>query len=62
MTIIEADADESRSLGTFWLTLYVTTMLVILTAYVLKDAFLSTSGNVPKTQRAAASAHAPRPF
>jgi len=63
MTIIETDADESRSLGIrnwiFWLTLFVTTMLVVLTAYVLRDAFLNTNGNVPKTQRAA-SAHAPR--
>ena len=62
MTIIEADADESRSPGIrnwiFWLTLFVTTMLVVLTAYVLRDAFLNTNGNVLKTQRAAASAHA----
>ena len=46
MTIIETDADESRSLGIrnwiFWLTLFVTTMLVVLTAYVLRDAFLPT--------------------
>jgi hypothetical protein len=55
MTIIETDADESRSLGIrnwiFWLTLFVTTMLVVLTAYVLRDAFLPTGTHQRRSER-----------
>ncbi len=55
MTIIETDADESRSLGIrswiFWLTLFVTTMLVVLTAYVLRDAFLPTGTYQRRSER-----------
>jgi hypothetical protein len=64
MTVFEADTYESRLLGvrnwSFWLTLFVTMMLVVLTAYALRDSFLNKSGNASKTPRAVASTHAPR--
>ena len=60
-SVIHADDSERSSADrkwTFWMTLLVTTLLVALTAYVLRGAFLNPSENVPKTQRAAAAGHA----
>ena len=68
MTGIEAHADvcERMSAGrncTFRLTLFATTLVVAVTAYVLSAAFLNPSAKAPKTQRQASRqcgvAHAP---
>ncbi|MBV9288975.1 MAG: hypothetical protein JO288_14360 [Hyphomicrobiales bacterium] len=49
-----AAKDDSSSL---WLTLFVTTLMVALTAYVLSGAFFEPGANGP-AHRAAATIHA----
>ena len=62
MTIVEAHADDCErqsvpGIWIFWLTLFVTTLMVAVTVHVLSVAFLDPSATVPKTPRAAAIAH-----
>ena len=62
MTIVETHGDDCerqpvQGNWTLWLTLFVTTLMVTVTVYVLSVAFLDPSAKVPKTPRAAAIAH-----